>query len=220
MASKVTAEARLPLLINSIENSTATRLGDPCAERPNACDAIRFAIGKSSLGMVIVGVTAKGVCAILFGESAGALPRILHDCFPAAQLVGSDDELRPVLAKVIRFIEAPALGLDLPLDLRGTPFQRQVWQALREIPAGCTASYTEIAERIGAPNEAFAVGEACAANPIAVAIPCHRVVRKSGALAGYRWGFKRKRALLAREAADGNGLPLFHGIISGDYHDD
>ena len=111
------------------------------------------------------------------------------------------EEFEQLVATVVGFFEAPARGLDLPLDLRGTPFQRRVWQALREIPAGSTASYSGIAERIGAPKEAYAVAEACASNAVAAAIPCHGVVRKNGALSGYRWGFKRKRALLERERA-------------------
>ena len=126
----------------------------------------------------------------------GAISRI---AFLGRRSIGDDAALAPWAAKVVAFVEAPAQGLDLPLDPRGTEFQRRVWQALREIPAGSTATYSEIAGRIGAPKEAYAVGEACAANAIAVAIPCHRVVRKDGTLAGYRWGFKRKRALLRRE---------------------
>jgi AraC family transcriptional regulator, regulatory protein of adaptative response / methylated-DNA-[protein]-cysteine methyltransferase len=175
-------------------------------------ETIRFAVGDSSLGKLLVAVTATGICAILFGKSADAMSRDLQDRFPAARLIESGPDLHPVLTTVLGLIEAPASGLDLPLDVRGTPFQRQVWQALREIPAGATASYSEIAERIGAPQEAYAVGEACASNPIAVAIPCHRVLRKNGELAGYRWGLPRKRILLAREAEGGKGLPLFDGM--------
>jgi AraC family transcriptional regulator of adaptative response/methylated-DNA-[protein]-cysteine methyltransferase len=128
------------------------------------------------------------------------LARELRDqCFDADP-VADDAGLKSILAEVVAFVEHPARALDLPLDARGTPLQQRVWQALREIPAGSRVSYGEIAARIGAPQEAYAVGEACAANMIAVAIPCHRVVRKDGALAGYRWGFKRKRGLLDREA--------------------
>ena len=142
----------------------------------------------------------KGVRAIAFGDEPETLARELRDqCFEA-DLAADDAGLRSVLAEVVAFVENPARGLDLPLDVRGTPFQQRVWQALRAIPAGSTASYGQIAERLGVPKEAYAVGEACAANMIALAIPCHRVVRKDGALAGYRWGFKRKRALLDREA--------------------
>jgi AraC family transcriptional regulator, regulatory protein of adaptative response / methylated-DNA-[protein]-cysteine methyltransferase len=180
------------------------------------CDArretIRFAVGDSSLGKILVAMTATGICAILFGNSADALARDLQDRFPAAELVEGGADLHPMLTRVSRLVEAPTSGLDLPLDLRGTPFQQRVWQALREIPPGATASYSEIAERIGVPTEAYAVGEACASNPIAVAIPCHRVLRKNGDLAGYRWGLRRKRTLLAREAEGGKGLPLFSGM--------
>ena len=163
-------------------------------------ESIRFAIGDCSLGFILVAATEKGVCAILLGDDPGALARELQDSFPKAQVSG-DEDFEHVVAKVIGFVEAPSLGLDLPLDVRGTTFQQRVWQALREIPAGSTASYAEIAARIGASKEAYAVAEACAANTLAVAIPCHRVIRKDGSLSGYRWGVARKSALLAREAA-------------------
>jgi AraC family transcriptional regulator, regulatory protein of adaptative response / methylated-DNA-[protein]-cysteine methyltransferase len=162
-------------------------------------ELIRYAIGQSSLGAVLVAATAKGVCAIMLGDHRDRLQRDLREAFPDAELSDGSADLGSVVAKVAEFIEAPAQDFDLPLDPLGTPFQQRVWQALRKIPAGATATYSEIAERIGAPKEAYAVGEACAANTIAVVIPCHRVVRKDGTLAGYRWGFKRKRALLARE---------------------
>jgi AraC family transcriptional regulator of adaptative response/methylated-DNA-[protein]-cysteine methyltransferase len=162
--------------------------------------AIRFAIGECSLGAILVAATEKGVCAITFGDDPDALLRDLQDRFLKAQLIGGDKGFEQLVAKVVGFIEAPALGLDLPLDIRGTAFQQRVWQALREIPAGTTTTYTEIARRIKRPKAVRAVGAACAANAIAVAIPCHRVVRNDGALAGYRWGVERKRSLLAREA--------------------
>jgi AraC family transcriptional regulator of adaptative response/methylated-DNA-[protein]-cysteine methyltransferase len=163
-------------------------------------DAIRFTVGECSLGSVLVAMSDKGVRAISLGDDPEALVgELRNDCF-GTELVADDAGLKGVLAEVVAFVEDPARGLDLPLDAQGTPFEHRVWQALREIPAGSRASYGEIAERIGAPKEAYAVGEACAANGIAVAIPCHRVVRKDGALGDYRWGFKRKRALLAREA--------------------
>jgi AraC family transcriptional regulator of adaptative response/methylated-DNA-[protein]-cysteine methyltransferase len=162
--------------------------------------AIRFAIGQCSLGAILVAATEKGVCAISLGDDPNPLLRDLQDRFPKAQLIGGDRDFELLVAKVVGFVEAPALGLDLPLDVRGTAFQQRVWQALREIPAGETASYTEIARRIRRPKAVRAVGAACAANAIAVAIPCHRVVRNDGALAGYRWGIERKRSLLAREA--------------------
>jgi len=163
-------------------------------------ESIRFAVGKCSLGSILVAATEQGVCAILLGDDADALLHDLQGRFPMAQLIGGDQDFEGVAAQVAGFVEAPSLGLDLPLDVRGSTFEQRVWQALREIPAGSTASYAEIAERIGAPKEAYAVGQACASNVIVVAIPCHRAVRKNGALAGYRWGVARKRALLEREA--------------------
>ncbi len=144
--------------------------------------------------------SARGICAITLGDDPDALVRDLQDRFPRAELVGGDAAFEAIVARVVGFVEAPRLGLDLPLDVRGTAFQQRVWQALRTIPAGATASYTEIAQRIGAPKSVRAVASACAANAIAVAIPCHRVVRTDGALSGYRWGVERKRALLDREA--------------------
>jgi AraC family transcriptional regulator of adaptative response/methylated-DNA-[protein]-cysteine methyltransferase len=162
---------------------------------------IRFAIGQCSLGAILVARSERGVCAILLGDDPDALARDLQDRFPQARLIGGDAQFEALVAMVVGFVEAPALGLDLPLDVRGTAFQQRVWQALREIPVGETASYTDIANRIGAPTSVRAVARACAANAIAVAIPCHRVVRTDGALSGYRWGVERKRALLARETA-------------------
>jgi AraC family transcriptional regulator, regulatory protein of adaptative response / methylated-DNA-[protein]-cysteine methyltransferase len=160
---------------------------------------MHFAVGECSLGSILVAQSAKGVCAILLGDDPDALVRELQDRFPRATLIGGDVAFERTVAKVIGFVEAPALGLDLPLDVRGTAFQQRVWLALREIPVGSTASYTEIAARIGAPNGARAVAQACSANPLAVAIPCHRVVRNDGSLSGYRWGIDRKRHLLTRE---------------------
>ena len=162
--------------------------------------AIRFAVGECSLGSILVAATDKGVCAILLGDKPDALVRELEDRFPRATLIGGDEDFEQWVAKVVGFVEAPALGLDLPLDVRGTAFQQRVWQALRKIPAGATVTYSEIAQRIGAPKAVRAVGQACASNAIAVAIPCHRVVRNDGSLSGYRWGVERKRALLDREA--------------------
>lgn len=165
-----------------------------------ADNRIRYTVGECTLGSILVATSAKGIRAISLGDDPETLTCELRDDCSIADLVADDADLGPTLAQVIDFVESPATGLDMPLDVEGTSFQRRVWQALCEIPAGSTASYGEIADRIGAPKEAYAVGEACAANRIAVAIPCHRVVRKDGALAGYRWGFKRKRALLKREA--------------------
>ena len=162
---------------------------------------IRFAVGECSLGSILVAQSSKGVCAILLGDDPETLVRDLQDRFPHATLIGGDAGFEQTVARVIGFVESPALGLDLPLDVRGTAFQQRVWQALREIPAGSTVSYSEVAARVGAPNAARAVAEACAANRLAVAIPCHRVVRADGSLSGYRWGVDRKRSLLEREGA-------------------
>ena len=160
---------------------------------------IRFAVGECSLGSILVARSELGVCAIMLGDDPDVLARDLQDRFPRARLIGGDTEFEQLVAQVVGFVEAPGLGLDLPLDVQGTAFQQRVWQALQEIPAGSTASYTEIAGRIGAPTAVRAVAQACAANPLAVAIPCHRVVRNDGGLSGYRWGVERKRALLERE---------------------
>ena len=169
--------------------------------RGGAGETIRFAVGACSLGALLVAATAKGVCAVALGDDPDALVHDLEDRFPRADLVGGDPEFEALVARVVGFVDAPALGLDLPLDIRGTTFQQRVWRALREVPAGATATYGEIAERIGAPGAARAVARACASNPLAVVIPCHRVVRTGGGLSGYRWGVERKRALLDREAA-------------------
>jgi AraC family transcriptional regulator of adaptative response/methylated-DNA-[protein]-cysteine methyltransferase len=161
---------------------------------------IRFAIGECLLGSILVAQSDRGICAILLGDDPEALARDLQDRFPRATLIGGDAEFEKLVATVVGFVEMPALGLNLPLDVRGTAFQRRVWQALRDIPPGNTASYAEIARRIGLPRSVRAVAQACAANALAVAIPCHRVVRTDGALSGYRWGVERKRALLDKEA--------------------
>ena len=163
--------------------------------------AMRFAIGECALGSILVAATDRGVCAIWLGDDPEALVRDLQDRFPQAELIGADPAFEHLVARVISFVEAPALGFDLPLDVQGTAFQQRVWQALRQIPPGATVSYTEIAQRLGVPQAARAVARACASNTIAVAIPCHRVVRHDGALSGYRWGVERKRLLLDREAA-------------------
>lgn len=160
---------------------------------------IRFAVGECSLGSILVAASETGVCAIFLGDDPDALARNLQDRFPKSELIGGDAEFEKTVAQVVGFVEAPRIGLDLPLDVRGTAFQQRVWQALRDIPVGATASYTEIANRIGLPKAVRAVAQACGANPLAVAIPCHRVVRLGGGLSGYRWGVERKRALLQRE---------------------
>lgn len=174
----------------------------PTAWRAGGADAdIRFAVGECVLGSILVAVSDRGVCAIFLGDDADALVRELQDRFPRANLIGGDISFEAWVARVVGFVEAPGTGLDLPLDIRGTAFQQRVWQALRAIPAGKTASYTEIANALGASKSVRAVARACAANPLAVAIPCHRVVRTDGSLSGYRWGVARKRALLEREKA-------------------
>jgi AraC family transcriptional regulator, regulatory protein of adaptative response / methylated-DNA-[protein]-cysteine methyltransferase len=165
-----------------------------------ANEDIRFAVGQCSLGAILVASSKKGVASILLGSDPGELVRNLQDRFPKAKLIGADSDYEALVARVVGFVEAPGLGLDLPLDVRGTAFQQRVWQALQEIPAGQTVSYAEIARRIGAPKAVRAVAGACAANKLAVAIPCHRVVRNDGSLSGYAWGVERKRALLDREA--------------------
>ena len=164
-----------------------------------AGNTIRFAIGECSLGSILVASSDKGVCAILMGNDPDVLARDLQDRFPKANLVGADSEYEKLIAKVVGFIEAPKIGLDLPLDVRGTAFQRRVWKELQRIPAGKTASYSEVADRIGFPKSARAVAQACGANALAVAIPCHRVLRTDGNISGYGWGVDRKRALLLRE---------------------
>jgi AraC family transcriptional regulator of adaptative response/methylated-DNA-[protein]-cysteine methyltransferase len=163
---------------------------------------IRFAVGQCSLGAILVAQSERGICAILLGDDPHQLVCNLQDQFRKANLIGADREFEQLIASVVGFVEAPAKGLNLPLDIRGTAFQERVWQALREIPAGRTASYAEIAQRIGAPTSMRAVAQACGANRLAVAIPCHRVVRSDGNLSGYRWGVERKRQLLERELND------------------
>ena len=181
---------------NQVLGMTPSRYRAGGAQTP-----IRFAIGESSLGSILVARSERGVCAILLGDDPDCLARELQDRFPRADLIGGDTDFERLVARVVGFVESPGLGLDLPLDVRGTAFQQRVWQALRSIPSGSTASYAEIARRIGAPKSVRAVAQACGANALAVAFPCHRVVRIDGALSGYRWGVERKRALLEREKA-------------------
>jgi len=172
----------------------------PSAYRSGGADiAIRFAVGESSLGSILVAQSDRGVCAILLGDDPDELIADLERRFPRAELLGGDDAFEQVVATVVGFVEAPCVGLDLPLDIRGTAFQQRVWNALRTIPPGETASYKQVAEKIGSPTSTRAVAQACGANSIAVAIPCHRVVRTDGGISGYRWGVERKRALLDRE---------------------
>lgn len=172
----------------------------PTQYRAGGVDArIEFAIGESSLGAILVARSQRGVCAISLGDDPDALLRELQDRFPRAELIGGDAGFERLIAQVVGLIEQPELGIDLPLDVRGTAFQQRVWRALRQIPPGETASYAQIAQRIGSPTSVRAVAGACAANTLAVAIPCHRVVRSDGGLSGYRWGVERKQALLERE---------------------
>ncbi|HQX94497.1 MAG TPA: bifunctional DNA-binding transcriptional regulator/O6-methylguanine-DNA methyltransferase Ada [Thermomonas sp.] len=175
----------------------------PAQYRAGGANArIAFAIGQCSLGAILVARSARGVCAISLGDDPDALLGELQDRFPRAELIGGDAGFERLVAQVVGLIEQPNIGHELPLDIRGTAFQQRVWQALRQIPAGETASYAQIAQRIGSPKSVRAVAGACAANTLAVAIPCHRVVRSDGALSGYRWGVERKRELLSREHAD------------------
>ncbi|VVD86077.1 Bifunctional transcriptional activator/DNA repair enzyme Ada [Pandoraea eparura] len=167
-------------------------------------ESIRFAVAQCSLGALLVAATSRGLCAVSLGDDPETLVKALQDRFPNAELVGADAEFERWVAQVVGFVESPRVGLSLPLDVRGTAFQQRVWQALRDVPAGMTASYTQIAERIGAPRAVRAVAQACASNPLAVVIPCHRIVRNDGALSGYRWGVERKRALLAQEGSEGD----------------
>ena len=162
---------------------------------------IIFATRECVLGEVLVARSAVGVCAILIGSDTDELSSDLATRFPDNRLVADEQQLRDDLSKVMRFIDKPSEGLDLPLDMRhGTPFQRRVWDALLAIPCGARVTYAALAHRIGMPNAARAVASACAANAIALGIPCHRVVRSDGTLSGYRWGVERKRALINREA--------------------
>jgi AraC family transcriptional regulator of adaptative response/methylated-DNA-[protein]-cysteine methyltransferase len=164
-------------------------------------NTLHFGFADSSLGAVAVARSPKGICAILLADHRRDLLWELRQTFPEAELAEDAEGLASTLARVVRFVESPAAGIDLPLDVSGTAFQRRVWRALLKIPAGTTASYADIARRIDAPKSVRAVAQACGANTLALAIPCHRVVRSDGGLSGYRWGVMRKRALLDREAA-------------------
>ncbi len=161
---------------------------------------IAFALAKTSLGLMLVAGDLKGICAVFLGNAPEALLQALRERFSRAELIDGDEEFLRSVTAVMRLVEQPQLPIDFPLSVQGTPFQQLVWRALREIPYGCTASYAEIARKIGRPRSVRAVAGACAANKIAVAIPCHRVVRSNGDLSGYRWGVERKRELLKREA--------------------
>ena len=162
-------------------------------------ESIRFAIAECSLGPILIGATNQGICSILLGDTPEEILQIFQDQFPTAELVGGDLEFEGWVANVLAIVDTPGTQLNLPLDIRGTAFQRRVWKALGEIPLGETASYAEIAKQIGSPTSYRAVAQACAANKLAVVIPCHRVVKSDGSLSDYRWGVERKRALLVRE---------------------
>ena len=160
--------------------------------------SIRYAIEPCALGYVLVGVTARGICSVMLGDSPALLVDALYDEYPAAVITPDDDLSEPVNA-VLRYMEGQAANFDLPLDIQATAFQQRVWDALREIPYGVTRTYTEIAREIGKPDAVRAVASACAANQVALVIPCHRVIRGDGTLGGYKWGLERKRALLEQE---------------------
>lgn len=172
---------------------------------------IHYGLYKSSLGLVLIAASARGVCSITLGDGAAALTRDLASRFPDAAIARDDAKLVREFAEVAAFVDDPARGLDLPLDTGGTPFQQRVWRALRDIPAGSRVSYAEIARRIDAPTSFRAVAAARGANRIALAIPCHRVVRADGALSGYRWGVARKRALFDRERRGSGRSSPFRG---------
>lgn len=163
---------------------------------------IRFAIRASSLGLVLVGTSERGVRAIFLGDDEDELLQALEHRYPRARLMEGGDDVDAAASEVVAFIEDPRRAFRLPLDLRGTPFQMRVWEALRQVPLGKTTTYTAIAHAIGAPNAVRAAAQACGANPLAVVIPCHRVLRADGDISGYRWGVERKRKLLAREGLD------------------
>ena len=183
-------------------SQSSARLGmTPSQYRQGGANVtIRFAVGQCSLGAILVAQSEKGVCAILMDDDPHVLVNDLQDRFPNSELVGADQAFEKVIAHVIGCVEQPGREWTLPLDIRGTAFQQRVWAALQKIPVGSTVSYSQLAERIGSPNASRAVAKACAANPLAVAVPCHRVVRMDGSLSGYRWGVERKQALLKSEA--------------------
>jgi AraC family transcriptional regulator of adaptative response/methylated-DNA-[protein]-cysteine methyltransferase len=183
------------------EKSTAMLGMTPSRYRAGGThEELRFAVGESSLGAILVASSIKGVVAVLLGDDPDQLARDLQDRFPKAHLIGGDAQYEALVARVVGLVERPAVGLDLPIDVRGTAFQERVWRALRKIPPGKTATYSQIARRLGAPKSTRAVAGACAANKLAIIIPCHRVVRNDGSLSGYAWGVERKRALIDREA--------------------
>ncbi|MBA3581981.1 MAG: methylated-DNA--[protein]-cysteine S-methyltransferase [Gammaproteobacteria bacterium] len=162
-------------------------------------EIIHFSVGKSALGLILVAQSNQGICAIALGDNAESLIDALQTRFSKLDIIADDNKLKNVISHIANWIDKPVADLEFALDLRGTPFQQQVWRALRNIPLGKTATYTDIANQINMPKAARAVALACAANPVALAIPCHRVVRQDGNLSGYRWGIERKKALLKKE---------------------
>ena len=180
---------------------------DPAQAARRAREPIRYAVAASWLGLTLVAQSDRGLCAVFMGDDSEALATDLQRRFPRAELLAADAECRQRVATLIGSPETAGMPPAQPLDLRGTAFQQRVWHALLDIPVGCTASYTDIAQRIGAPRAVRAVAQACGANPVAVLVPCHRVVARNGALTGYRWGVDRKRALLEREAAQARLTP-------------
>jgi len=169
--------------------------------RGGSGETIRFVTVVTPLGWALVAATPRGICMTALGDDRDSLAAALQERFPRAELVPEDAGLRQWADRIVRFITAPERNLDLPLDIRGTAFQARVWRALRKIPLGKTASYTEIAAALGQPKAVRAVAQACAANKLALIVPCHRVIRSDGELGGYRWGLERKRELLSRERA-------------------
>lgn len=196
----MTAHAELLHMPVTTHTSPSTFTASRDAVRALASETVRYAIAPCSLGRVLVATSAHGIIALFLGSDDAELRGELADRFDAATVEEGGAAMDAIIAQVVAFVDSPAEELNVPLDIRGTAFQQSVWGVLRKIPPGTTASYREIAEQIGRPAAVRAVAQACGANPIAIIVPCHRVVRSDGALAGYRWGVERKRALLEREA--------------------
>lgn len=167
-------------------------------------EVLKVAFGRSSLGDILIAASMKGIAAILIGDERDKLTADLKAIFPHAEFIAADGDFENRVAAVVEMVERPKQALDLPLDIRGTAFQQRVWKALRDIPLGATATYTNIAKKVGDPKAVRAVARACATNPLALVVPCHRVVRADGNLAGYRWGVERKRTLIERESRSAN----------------
>lgn len=197
----MTAHAELLPTPLSARESRSTSTVSRDAGRALASETIRYSIAPCSLGRVLVATSAHGIIALFLGADDAELRGALAERFEAATLEEGGAEMEAITAQVVAFVDSPAEELKVPLDIRGTAFQQSVWGLLRKIPVGSTATYTEIALQLGSPRAARAVAQACAANALAVIVPCHRVIRSDGALSGYRWGVQRKRALLEREAA-------------------